>query len=106
MKQSQKSLTDQLNELISLGTKNGLYDAVDWVVETQQSRNISKINLHNIKSETSDEIYSHPNPYMENGKWYWYDETESLSDPYETEEEARKALDRYVSTNLNFEGEI
>ncbi len=37
-----------------------------------------------------------PNPYFENGKWYWYDETCFPSRPYDTESEAKKDLNRYV----------
>ncbi len=37
-----------------------------------------------------------PNPYFKDGKWYWYDETEYLSEPYSTKEEAQKDLDEYV----------
>lgn len=37
------------------------------------------------------------NPYRgEDGRWYFYDETELASDPYETEEEAATALREYV----------
>jgi hypothetical protein len=36
------------------------------------------------------------NPFQgEDGKWYWYDETNELSEPYDTEKDARADLDRH-----------
>ena len=37
-----------------------------------------------------------PNPYEEDGKWWFYDETEEAHGPYETEEYAKRQLDAYV----------
>lgn len=42
------------------------------------------------------------NPYCKDGKWYWYDEAEQLSEPYDTEEEARTALQIYVKSFLGY----
>lgn len=37
------------------------------------------------------------NPYLEDGKWFWYDETAQPSKSYETKEEATTALNKYVN---------
>ena len=47
--------------------------------------------------EISESSYTRDNPYLENGKWFWYDETTEPSQPYDTKEEATKALNKYVS---------
>lgn len=36
------------------------------------------------------------NPYEDNGKWYWYDETTLPYGPYETKEQAQCELQKYV----------
>jgi len=39
-----------------------------------------------------------------NGKWYFYDETWSFEEgPYETREDAERALDRYAREQLGYE---
>lgn len=56
--------------------------------------------LRIIENEFSDiePKYGIPNPFLskEDGKWYWFDETELLSEPYDTKEEAEKELEKYV----------
>lgn len=44
------------------------------------------------------------NPYKIDDKWYWFDETEELSHPYNTKEEAEKDLLEYARW-LNGSGE-
>lgn len=56
---------------------------------------MSKIDVSKVKEER-DEGYNAPNPYFENGKWYWFDETKYPSEPYNTKEEAQKDLDEYI----------
>lgn len=39
---------------------------------------------------------SEHNPYMRDGKWYWFDETEQESEPYPTRTEAEIDLLAYA----------
>ena len=53
-----------------------------------------------IKEFEDDGSFSepYPNPYFneEDGHWYWYDEAQQESNPYDTKEEAEKDLVAYV----------
>jgi len=48
------------------------------------------------KINDDDCLITATNPFCKNGKWYWYDETEDLSQPYETKESAESALRIYI----------
>lgn len=56
-----------------------------------------------LKGKIRMEIQEYIPPYDSNpfqstdGKWYWWDETEQISYPYDTKEEATLALNRYAS---------
>ena len=40
------------------------------------------------------------NPYLENNKWFWYDEAYDIYGPYETFELAKKDFDNYCKYEL------
>lgn len=45
----QRSVTEQLRELVALANKTGLYDAADWIVERMQR---DRELLERLKSST------------------------------------------------------
>jgi hypothetical protein len=53
-----------------------------------------------MKEFTEERNDERKNPFCKDGKWYWYDETEQLSEPYDTEEDARVALRSYLDLSL------
>lgn len=52
--QKQYSLREQLNNLIDLANKEGLYDAADWVIKAinEQDRFIAEINNKGAKEKS------------------------------------------------------
>lgn len=48
--QSQKSLYDQINDLVYLANKSGLYDAADWVLRSKEYQEQLALKLKSAKS--------------------------------------------------------
>jgi hypothetical protein len=40
------------------------------------------------------------NPYFREGKWWFFDETEDVYGPFETEQDAKESLDHYINFYL------